>query len=190
MGILGEKYEGRKVIGLSGHKSESTVKQYISRLSAKTKREMSGTLAESIQPRKQAKTNQNKFTFRQQKLAATQAKAPEENHVHVPDDPTMQVIQLDAENNEENQPENMEFQLQALDDAPPDDVLINFLSQFDPVPAPQQQPHLQPLAHNNTMNISNVKNVQNVQDNQPKLPNMYFGGNSTVTINYNFGPSK
>lgn len=37
MGILGDEFEGRHVIGLSGHKSESTIKQYARKLSAAKK---------------------------------------------------------------------------------------------------------------------------------------------------------
>lgn len=38
MGILGTKFEGRIVIATSGHKSESTVKQYVKKISTAQKR--------------------------------------------------------------------------------------------------------------------------------------------------------
>lgn len=157
---------------------------------------MSGTLYENIQPKK-AKTQDEKFTFRKKQAPATLSKPPEESTENK--DETHQVVMLDQEEqNQQNPAENVQFQLEAIDDAPPDGVLLNFLSQFDPVgnplanvqqqlPPPEAQMQAQPLVPNNTMNI---KNVQNVQDLQPKLPNMFFDGNSTVTINYNFASSK
>lgn len=171
MGILGEHFEGRHVIGLSGHKSENTIKQYVRKVPVKKKREMSDKLYENIQPPKQAKENEKKFTFKRPSTSETISKPPQE-----PENPT------------HPQPLQNEFQIQALDDAPPDDVLLNFLSQFDPV-SENPPPNPVPLAANNVNNINNVNNVQNnVNPNQQIVPNMYFEGNSTVTINYHFGP--
>lgn len=177
MGILGEKYEGRIVIGWSGHKSEQTIKQYIRKLPAKTKKEISGTLHDVIQLKVQKKDD---------KPTATVSKRPEENSPssaanHQNEDPVVP---------KEPQQNDMQFQLEDIDDAPPDDVLIQFLNQFDPVtenPPPQPIPP-QPLQPSNTMNVNNVSNVQNILGNQKMLPTMFFGGNSNVTINYNFGP--
>lgn len=182
IGMLGEKYEGRIVIGLSGHKSENTIKQYARKLSAKKKREMSGFLASNIQA-KEPKIDTPKFTFKSAPTA-TVSKPGENETVPPPQVPNPAI----------NEAQNPQFEIQALDDAPPDDVLLQFLSQFDPaenppanigppIPVPVQAP--QPLQQNqNTMNIQNVSNVQNVQQ-IPRMPApaMYFGGNSTVTIN-------
>lgn len=109
-------------------------------------------------------------------------------------------------NNPKNNQHQLQFELQAMDNIPADDILLNFMSQFDPVTenlspnlplvaAPQNiaqpQPQPQPLQPKNTMNISNISNVQNnVNANKPALPNMYFGGHGSIVINYNFGPPK
>lgn len=187
IGILEDEYEGRHVIGLSRHKNENTIKQYARRLSAKKKREMSATLTDTIQPKRQAKSPDRKFQFKASTTTATISKPP----------------QPEAEKKNED---NIQFDLEAMDNAPPDDILINFLSQFDPVtenppvnlpklvpqqPPPMQQPQIQALQPSNTMNINKVSNVQNnVSANKPALPNMYFGGHSSVAKNYNFTPPK
>lgn len=183
MGILGNKYEGRIIIGLSGHKSENTIKQYIRTLPPETKKDMSKTLAENILVKKP-----NNFNFKPIKPAAsaTVSKPPQnaEPMIEVP---------LDEPENIEPQPQaNVEIQLQALDDAPPDEVLINFLNAFEaqnvPNAAPpavlnQQQPPAIAKVNNNTMNVQNVQ--QQVLPNG-LMPAMLFP-NSNVTINYNFG---
>lgn len=95
-----------------------------------------------------------------------------------------------------NQENAIQFDLQPLEEAPSDDALIKLLetleanNQMVTPQAPQQAVALQ--EQKNTMNINNVNNVQNVTGypNQPPVPTMYFGGNSNVTINYNFGPNK
>lgn len=138
---------------------------------------MSDYLGETIAPKKPKNDN----------IPATISKPPETNQENQNTPP-------------ENDGNNIQFELAALDDAPPDDVLLKFLQQFDPItedppqnlaipdkPAPELA---EVLALMNTRNIQNVSNVQNVVPNQKILPHMYFGGNSTLTINYNFAPSK
>lgn len=178
IGILGELYEGCHVIELSGHKSESTIKQYARCLKAKTQREMCGTLAENVQAKK-PKIDEKNFSFKAIKPAAA-SKAHEETP-KVPEN-LQEPAQVD---------ENLaNFQLQPLDDAPSDDVLLQVLAQFENAANENQQqaPPPQPLASNNTMNIHNVHNVQQIQPPvRMPAPAMYFGGHSTVTINYNFG---
>lgn len=177
MGILGEHFEGRHVIGLSGHKNESTIKQYVTKLPTKKKKEMLDTLAINVQPEGTPPTPK-KFQFK--KPTATVSKPPEAENIL---------------------PNNQLLDLQPIDDAPPDDVLINLLNQLEAeqsnqvqIPnAPPQVPQLQPpepLGTNNTMNIQNVSNVQNVSANNRMMPTMYFGGHSSVVINYNFAPPK
>lgn len=177
MGILGEKFEGRIVIGLSGHKSESTVKQYIRKLPSKKKCEMCSELATNIlpkQPRKPADSTP----------PATISVPPPEN-----------AKQAELPHNPDDQ-ENMQFVLEELN-APIDSVLENFLAQLDaqhnqpPQPQPVAVPNTAPLnevqnvpAPQPTLNM-NVQNVQNINPNKI-LPAMYFP-QSNVTINYNFG---
>lgn len=175
MGILGDEYEGRIVIGWSGHKSEQTIKQYIRKIPPKKKKEIAGHLHSVINPQA---TNENKPPPKTAPIS-TITKPPE--------------IQQAVQNPGEESQDLPNFQLEDLDDAPPEDILLQFLSQFDPVtenpPAnPQPAQALQPS--NKTMNINNVNNVQNVLANQRMVPNMFFKGNSNVTINYNFGPQQ
>lgn len=189
MGLLGEKYEGQIVIGLSGHKSEQTVKQYIKCLPAKKKREMSEYLNENIQPKNPKLVN--KFTFKANPTA-TISKAADETPLQP----------LQVQDNQKTDDPLQEFHLENVEQNPPDDVLLNFLAQFN-VPQNQDQavvpaalavennpPLPQPVVRNNTMNISNVSNIQNVQENKPQVPTMYFGGHASLTINYNFAPIK
>lgn len=55
IGILEELFQGRHVIGLSGHKSENTIKQYARRLQPKKKHEMCDALAQNVVPEKATK---------------------------------------------------------------------------------------------------------------------------------------
>lgn len=187
MGILSELYEGRHVIGLSGHKSENTIKHYARHLLDKKKREMSDLLNAEIQPAKQAKENPPnkapaKFSFKPT-TTSTISKPPDqpamENAEEIPTENVNKAVVA---------PEN-KFLIEPLNE-PDDDVLLQFLAKFDPITEnlpPQENPP--PLQPSNTMNINNVSNIQNVA-NQRMIPNMYFGGNSTVTINYNFSQNK
>lgn len=199
MGILAEIYEGRLVIGLSGHKNESTVKQYARILSAKKKWEMCGTLADNILP-KQAKKDQHQFTFKTTKPTATVSKPPEEIRDKEP------TIELNIQENV--QPE-IEFNYEALDDPGNDDALVQFLAKFD-TPDPQNNqlqvaaqenvnPNTPQMAIQHAANVPNMPvqlpanplvpmNIQNIQSVNPNhlMPTLYFP-NSSVTINYNFG---
>lgn len=179
MGLLGEQYEGRIVIGWSGHKSEGTVKQYIRKLPTKKKREISNYLGNNIQPKAP------KYAF--QSIPAATSKPPE--------DP------LPQQQNTEQPQLPQEYDIQALDDAPSDDLLIQVLEEIEkkneaqqnqPQAVAVQNPQGNPLMPSNTMNIQqNVSNIQNVNAMKPPMvPTMYFGGHSTVTINYNFNSPK
>lgn len=192
MGILGERFEGRHVIGLSGHKSESTIKQYVTRLPEKKKREMSEALSTNVQPDNDDATP--KFQFKKPKktsATATVSKPPDNSETPDKQNPEP------AKNPDQVLPV---LQLEEIDDAPNDDILINLLNQLESQQAQQQMPPppvqvlptepLQQVLPNNTMNISNVSNVQNVNANHRMMPSMYFGGHSNVVINYNFGPQK
>lgn len=80
MGLLEEEYEGQIIIGWSGHKSESTVKQYIRKLPPKKKREISQYLGNNIKP-KVAKKDASSFSFKP--VAATVSVPPVKNHAEV-----------------------------------------------------------------------------------------------------------
>lgn len=199
MGILSDQYEGRFVIGLSGHKSENTIKQYARKLSAKKKREMCGTLANNVVP-KQAKMD-NKFTFKSTKAVETVSKPLQ--------DLPIQDLQIPVQNDPVIQPQNIDFVIENMPEEPSDDALIQFLATLEKVQeghsdiaannqlvvpeqptiaaplAPAVQPNQMQKAVNNTMNIQNVQNVNQHPVPNQFLPGMYFP-NSTVTINYHF----
>lgn len=205
---MGEQFEGRHVIGLSGHKNESTIKQYATRLPERKKHEMSKFLADTITPNKVPKKYERNFYFK----AASKATSQPTSTILVP--PQNNSNPHAAVENENKPPaqvkNNLELQLEPVQNAPEDDVLINFLAQFDAatenplqeildmVPPVQQNAkqiqqeflgQIKPFQPSNTMNINSVQNVQNnVNPNQQNLPNMYFGGHSSVVINYNFTP--
>lgn len=190
MGILGDEFEGHIVIGWSGHKSEQTIKQYVCNIPVATKREICQKLAQPILPKKP----------KMSEPTATVSKPPDNEAEDIIE------VQLDPPQNE-NLPvqpqENLEFQLQLLDDAPPDEQLINFLNQFEEanlqqenqqVPKPQpptEAPEAIPLQQiqNHQKNVAmNIKNIQNVNPMQ-MVPAMLFP-HSNVTINCNFGPKQ
>lgn len=191
MGILGDKFEGREVIFWSGHKSESTIKQYVKRIPAKKKREMCAELAANILPKVPKRKADETISIPPKDLAHVPQQA-ENNFINIPLD--------NNDNNANNQPE-MQLILEELN-APIDPQLENFLKNFDPVQAPDVQPqNPQPIA--NPLHPPNQlrpvlpppplapqqlnMNVNNIQNNPNRfMPAMYFPS-SNVTINYNFG---
>lgn len=183
MGIWGDQFEGRHVIGLSGHKSENTIKQYVTRIPTAKKREMFDALATNILPK-----------------APRKSKEPTATISVPPEEPIVQV-QLDEEaenqeSNNENAVNDQQLQQFVFEEmnAPLDPALENFLKSFD-TPQENLAPHV-PLQQVQNMPVQmpqqiphNVKmNVQNVQNVNPHalVPAMYFAPNSNVTINYNF----
>lgn len=183
MGILGEKFEGRIIIGLSGHKSENTVKQYVKKISTAQKREACNELATNILPKtpKRAPT-------------ATISAPPTEQENRKKEESV--IIQLD-ENVQPEIPPEVQYIIKELN-APMDPTLENFLKSFDPVaaenttensanqqmqPMPLQQVQNKPQNQQQSVNMS-VNNVQNFNPNRI-MPAMYFP-QSNVTINHNF----
>lgn len=109
--------------------------------------------------------------------------------------PDVPAIIIPQENEAEVPNFDLHFDLEELDDAPNDDVLNQFLDNFEQLqananavaqPAKNPQQALVPMNHQVNVNAPAL-NIQNVQNNPNKvLPAMYFPG-SNVTINYNFG---
>lgn len=206
MGLLGEQYKGRIVIGWSGHKSESTIKQYIHQIPAK-KREISNYLGSNIKP-KVAKVDGEKYVFKA--MSATVSKPPDivtnepatalPPPVNVLDNPPIPEGENQVNNTEEAPPLPLQYDLQALEDGLSDDQLMKVLEDIkkknenlQPSPLGAQAVSAQnALMPNNTMNIQqNVSNVQNVHGlKSAMVPTMYFGGHSNVTINCNFNSPK
>lgn len=160
---------------------------------------MSGTLTENIAPKRAATPDPTEFTFKRIKPAETISKTSEENQQEMVPNPQPQSLVAADQNGQ-----NVEYKYEPVefDEEPVDDVLINFLNQFDPLPTPAtpntEAPNainvpvpvpvvaapnqVQALANNNMLNIQQVQNVNPGQ----KMPVLYFP-NSNVTINYNFG---
>ena len=65
MEVLDEEFEARHIMAVSGHKSESTIKNYAKKCPEKKKWEMSHTLAETFIPDKKTSGNQEaKINFK------------------------------------------------------------------------------------------------------------------------------
>lgn len=144
---------------------------------------MADSLNAIVQPAKQPKEsepNENvpKFSFKKAATATISKPSTEPEVENVPDAPAESALNV----TEAPISPELQFQIEPLN-KPSDDILLQFLAKFDPV---TKNPPQQPLQ---TMNISNVSNVRNVA-NQRMIPTIYFGGNSTITINYNFPQSK
>lgn len=164
----------------------------------KKKREISASLTSNILPKK--------------------AKQNDENVAAVPANPQQQVAQQIVINDHVQQPLpqpvlqepdqpvfDLQYDLEELDDAPEDDILLKVLQEVEQenqvqvpqgnasvsappkndaiVPAPLLPVPVNQLQHSNA-----TMNIQNVQNNNPGkfTPAMYFP-HSNVTINYNFG---
>ena len=196
-------YEARHIIAVTGHKSESTVKQYATKKTKKTKqyatkcldskkREMCDSLAKNLCPEKKVKTEQDDNS--------QNAIAPQST---INPFPTLNLNDLD-------------IQLQQLPTDPDDLLLSQVLDDIEkqygtsdkkdentnpqinpPVPEPQPQPQNQNKPNHpesltqvskNVQNqnlVTTVNNISNVvQRRPPQMPSMYFP-HSSVTINYN-----
>lgn len=187
MGIFDEhEFASRHIMFFSGHKSESSIKQYARNIPTKTKRAMSKSLAMELNseavPAKKAKED----TKQKEKVAET-ISVPKENPQ------ASNVVMI--EDVQVHQKENIipdDFQLQAEDDEYiNDENLIQVLEKIEKEnehlfpPQQQIQPQMPPILQqaqaNPALNIQNVSNVSN----KNAQPLMYFA-NSTVTINYNY----
>ena len=162
-------YEARHIIAVTGHKSESTVKQYAKKCPESKKREMNESLASKLQPKKVKVTDKQDFDATVQfekkpNIASAAISVPTKN----PDPDTSTDF---ADKN---------FQILPMDDTD-DDLLMKVLDEFDK----QSNPTNTQVVTNNvqTINTSVMHNQKYPYPNT--MPQMYFP-NSTVTINYNF----
>ena len=150
-------FEAHHIMGLSGHKSESSVKKYAKRVSTKKKQEMADTLATTMTT-KHAKHETVTNPVPLQNLTNTIDTNQNQN------DNVLLNIDLTSAN------------LEPIPDEPNDDILVKFLDNFE----------LTQPTNTTTTNIQNLQNVvPNVPNDVAQVPKMYFS-NSTVTINYNF----
>ena len=159
-------FEARHIIAITGHKSESTIKQYSKRCPENKKREMCEALGSKIlkkkpkiEPKMQEKPVESAF----EGIAVKNSPAPANITLQVADTAP--------------KPINMNDQMELFPfDDTDDDMLLKVLNDLD-------------NNSNNQQNITNTvtNNAISVptQINPNLMPQMYFPG-STVTINYNF----
>ena len=154
-------YEARHIIAITGHKSETTVKQYAKKCPEKKKREMSECLAVKLDTKKaklEGKVDKIvNMPFRVHSKTAATMVTPLTNN---------------SQDNMTSALGNQNLQLLLFDDTD-DDLLLKVLDKFD--------------KENPLTNTQLVQNIISSCQTQAMLPQMYFP-NSTVTINYNFAP--
>ena len=165
-------YEARHIIAITGHKSESTVKQYATKCPLSKKRSMSNALTEQLNPSKVVKTESDENAFKNQ-----------------PPTPPFQTINMNDLNLQLQLPDDNEdlFLSQVLDD-----IERQYAKENQQINAPQQPQQPPPPPTNppvqNTKSVTTVNNISNVVEHcrppMPITPGMYFP-HSIVTINYN-----
>ena len=159
-------YEARHIIAVTGHRSESTVKQYAKKCPENKKREMSASLANKLDVKKVKIDKQKDIAFGKEPNVASALVTPPTllaaNQIQTPDIP------------------DINMQLLPLDDTD-DDLLLKVLDDLDK----QNLPSTTKIVSNTVTNVSNVSNVTTrTFPHQSMMPHMYFP-NSNVTINYN-----
>lgn len=179
--MLENDFKNREVMYTTGHKSETSLNSYSTKLAAKKKREISQCLAKQLQ--------QDEPPHKKKTADETPEPVVQKSAEDVPPDfLNMELAQVEEWDNDQNlvaalekiEAENAHlFQQQATAPAPNPAVPVpgNIL-----LPINQNVGNLQPSVPQAPLNFqSNVSTVSN-RNSQPL---MYFPG-STVTINYNF----
>ena len=165
-------YEARHIIAVTGHRSETTVKQYATKCPDNKKRQISDTLGTYMQPKKSIKTE------------ISAPKAPETMPNPSYEDEGFNTIDF----------ENMDFKLHEMPEDPDDNLLSQILDDIEKENAAEaekqkrdKQNHAEtpPVKNNQVVNFNNISTNNVVQARRnPLVPPMYFP-NSNVTINYN-----
>ena len=148
---------------MSGHKSESTVKQYAKKCPNSKKRQMCEALTDKlIDKKKRIEPKVEDVIKITEHAEAMVTPRTNQNPVQMTfPDPNMELFPMDDTD---------------------DDILLKFLKEFDD--KNPTNPQTNAVVTNNVTNVSNT--VMNRQGTPRQLlPQMYFP-NSTVTINYNF----
>ena len=158
-------FEARHIIAVTGHKSESTIKQYSRRCPDKKKRQMCESLGSKLLPKKPKMQNIPVVDNKRNTYEAT-------NNPQILTNVDLNVQKTEPQ--DLNLTENL--QLFPIDDTD-DNLLLKVLNDFDKDNNIPQQ--------NSVATVSNTVNNLPVQINPNLMPQMYFP-NSTVTINYNF----
>lgn len=171
--------EARHICGVSGHKSEETIKCYAKKVAPSKKREMADIISTKLgnpPPPKMAKESENLNDFEDW--------VPIENNK---DD----FVLVDILNQIENENAAVEKQAennQALVPINPNMQPQNASNAIPPaIPGPSSAQPVIPV-FNPTAGHQHVVNLNQAQHN-PQMPKMYFPY-SNVTINYNLGTPK
>ena len=157
-------FEGRHITSLSGHKSESTIKDYSVKCPVAKSKEMFAALATKIEP-----------------------------SASVPTTPNQQVpnfsIQIPKINQQDLQLNNLDLlEMDNADDALLSDILTQTERQLENSNSNNNNLNPAPMAivpQTNTVNHVQNNNNFNPPPLLPMVPKMYFP-HSNVTINYNF----
>lgn len=167
--------EARPICGVSGHKSEETIRCYSRQCPPKKKREMADIISDKLgNPAKKAKTIQEYEKEQAEKImqnANFQDWVPIENNV---DDFDVASILKEIENTTNNYDitvPNQQNQNQVAMPSTTQALVPQNAGENVPVPSTSS-------AQNSVVNVNSVQNY-------PVIPKMFFP-HSNVTINYNF----
>lgn len=181
------EFKNREIMFTTGHKNESSLNSYSTKLAPKKKREISQCLSKQLGEEAQPAAKIPKVTI--SKAPDDQQNLPPRNE----EEPVIEV-QLDPPQNENLQ---LNIPLENAEVLPPeqwdsDENLVKALEEIEKQNAHlfnhQEQAPSAPTPGNILVPVNhNVQNVQNVQQvsNKNAVPLMYFPG-SNVTINYHF----
>ena len=184
---LDEKgFEARDIMATTGHKSEASIRSYSNKCKPKKRRAVSDALASNLEC--------NEKIPKVSKAECTVSVPPENT-------PEIHHDELQASTDEDPQKENKNIQNSPVDkpsfdfnvgeDEISNNEIMQILTQIEKenaqiVEATEKQKTTEQQTQQITVsNVNNVNNVANVS-RPPLMPNMYFGGNSTVHITYNF----
>lgn len=172
--------EARHICGVSGHKSEETIRCYSKKCPPKKKREMADIISKKLgNPIKKQKTMEEYEREQAEKIvenANFEDWVPIDNNINDFDvSNILKEIENQTKNYEVPQPDQNQMQIAIPNEIP---AVSSALVPTNPPPPVVPQPS----SSNQVLNVSNAQNY-------PVLPKMFFP-NSNVTINYNFNAPK
>ena len=191
MNILGEKYKARHIMGLSEHKSESSIKQYAVKLPESKKKEMFTTLINLVE----LKTKMSKLSHTCEAKASVSNNPPPAGNIGT--NPTFDLPNFDLVPVDFDDTFDDDLLLKVLDNS--EQQLLQDLNIVPSTNYPNKEnTDTEAVIPNNANVITKMTNTHNVNINvpttsyqiqkaprMPMIPGLYFP-NSNVTINYNF----
>ena len=177
-------FDARHIVAISGHKSETTIREYSVKCSENKQKQMYETLVDHMAPTTKIKPTSTVVRPVDSIITPPALPASDQNVIFAQTSVTNQqpanytvsinydIVKLKTEN----------FDLLELTDTDNDDLLVKYLDDNERLL--QEQTQQQQVVPRNQANVTNVQ--QNTYNPSiPVLPCMFFP-NSTVTINYNF----